>query len=185
MLPLLPLLMLGGAGAGELLNKKDPLKGALMGTALGAGGGLLAPAMGIGAAGAAAEGAATAGMAGTAASAAPAALPFGEAVGTRGMGMSVAPQSAAWYSGANAPASNGLLGTLKEYKPVMDAAGTGLKVGQSLTQKQQPIQAPQAPMAQGGNQTLSQLYQQGQSYLEPLQQAELQRQQRRMQMVGR
>lgn len=43
------MLPLAGAAVGGLMNKKDPLKGALMGGALGAGGMAAAPAFGIGA----------------------------------------------------------------------------------------------------------------------------------------
>lgn len=60
MLPFIPL-MLGGAGLGALLNKKDPLKGAMMGAALGAGGAALPGLLGAGGATAGIGGAATAG----------------------------------------------------------------------------------------------------------------------------
>lgn len=61
MFPLLfPLL---GAAGGALMNRKDPLKGALLGGALGFGGAALAPAAGAGAAGAAGAGSAGAGSA--------------------------------------------------------------------------------------------------------------------------
>src|SRR5512139_2977928 len=49
--PFIPMLI--GAAGGALMNRKDPLKGALLGAGMGAAGGLLAPAaFGAGAAGA-------------------------------------------------------------------------------------------------------------------------------------
>lgn len=74
------MLPLAGAAAGALINKKKPLKGALIGAGLGAGGGMLAPALlgGAGAAGAAAGGGSSAaGLLGAAAPAAAAPAPAG------------------------------------------------------------------------------------------------------------
>ena len=109
------LALIGGA-VGGLTNKKDPLKGALLGAAGGyAGGGLLAPT----AAGAAANGAA---YTGTAAELA--------ADGLGGVAMQP--------TGLEA----GLLGVkdfAKQAKPVMDAAGTAAQVAQMT---KQPPQAP-------------------------------------------
>lgn len=66
-----------GAVAGAATNKKDPIKGALLGAGLGFGGGTIAPALlGTGAAAGGAAGAGAAGAAGTAA-AAPAAAGTG------------------------------------------------------------------------------------------------------------
>lgn len=113
------LALIGGA-AGGLLNKKDPLKGALLGAAGGyAGGGLLAP---TGAA--AANGAA---YTGTAAELA--------ADGLGGVAMQP--------TGLEA----GLLGIkdfAKQAKPVMDAAGTAAQVAQmTKPTPQAPIQHAQ------------------------------------------
>lgn len=98
-IPLLAL-MAAGAIAGGAMNKKNRLKGALMGAGLGATGGLLAPAA-MGAAGAAGAGAASAVPAGVATS-----------VGTS----------------AATTASPGLLGMMSQYGPVLQQ-GMGLLGG--------------------------------------------------------
>ena len=169
MFPLLiPLL---GAGAGALLSKKDPLKGALMGGALGFGGAALAPGL-LGA------GAAT-GAAGTAGAGAPAwssLIAAGQpAVGTVGGGMSTA-------AGAQA-ATPGLFGQAsamaKEASPILNAANVGMKL--AAGNQQQPQASPLMPNnGQGGN-TLSALMQQGNQYQTALQQAQMARLQRRSQ----
>lgn len=114
------MLPLAGAAAGALLNKKDPLKGALMGGALGAGGMAAAPALGIGAAsaaGGAAGGAAAAGSAGAA------------SAGTAGT------------AGA-AGTQGGLLSGFMQYAdPAMKGIGAASQAQGLLNPPEQPIQA--------------------------------------------
>lgn len=138
--------MLYGAALGGLSNKKDPLKGALLGAGMGAGGGAM---MGAGAAGAAAMGPS---------------LPVAGAPLLDAAGVAIA------------PASTGLLGSAAGYvKPLSEAAGTAQSVMGLLGDGQQTLQshAPQSGNAQGA-QTLSQLYQQG-TQMSPEDHARLQR----------
>lgn len=130
-IPLLAL-MAAGAIAGGAMNKKNRLKGALMGAGLGATGGLLAPAA-MGAAGAAGAGAASAVPAGVATS-----------VGTG--------------AATTTAASPGLLGMMSQYGPVLQQ-GMGL-LGQG--EQQQPMEAPGLiPQQGGGPQALASIAQQG------------------------
>lgn len=183
MFPLLiPLL---GAGAGALLSKKDPLKGALMGGALGFGGAALAPGLlGAGAAaGTAATGAGTA--AGTAATgaAAPAwssLIAAGQpTIGTVGGGMSTAAGAANAAPAATPGLFESAFSYAKQADPIMKAAVMGKTL--AGTGQQQPQASPLMPNnGQGGN-TLSALMQQGNQYQTALQQAQMARMQRRSQ----
>lgn len=136
MFPLLfPLLL--GAGGGALLNKKDPLKGALMGAALGTG---------IGSIGSAAMSGGLLGAAPAAASGA-AALP-GAAGAAGGALPSAAGQAAASTAATTVPQAEGLGGLLsgaeKYMKPVGNALSTVNAAQGLLGGQQQPMQA--APM---------------------------------------
>lgn len=188
MFPLLiPLL---GAGAGALLSKKDPLKGALMGGAMGFGGAALAPGLlGAGAAaGTAATGAGTA--AGTAATGAAATGASGGSALLPGYFASEAAMplatQAAGSTGAAAgaqAATPGLFGQAsamaKEASPILNAANVGMKL--AAGNQQQPQASPLMPNnGQGGN-TLNAIMQQGNQYQTALQQAQMARLQRRSQ----
>ena len=137
---MLPLLIPMGIGAlgGALMKKKDPLKGALLGAGLGAGA-AAAPAIGglLGGSGAA--------------SGAAAAAPWADAAGAI-----VAPA---------AGPSTGLLASansaLTQYKPMIDAATTGIQMSGALDQQQQEAPAPVPEQMQGGSQTLATIAAQG------------------------
>ena len=138
---MLPLLIPMGIGAlgGALLKKKDPLKGALLGAGLGAGAAAAAPAIG--------------GLMGGpgVASGAAAAAPWADAAGAV-----VAP--------AAAP-STGLLASanaaLTQYKPMIDAASTGIQMSGALDQQPEQAAPAPAPMTQGGPETLAAIAGQG------------------------
>jgi hypothetical protein len=142
---MLPLLIPMGIGAlgGALLKKKDPLKGALLGAGLGLTAGAAAPAigglLGGGAAGTAAGTAATAATG--AAGAVPAALP------------------------AAALPETGLLAStnaaLTKYKPIIDAATTGISMSGALDEQPEQAAPAPAPMTQGGPETLAAIAGQG------------------------
>jgi hypothetical protein len=142
MFPLLIPIAAGAVG-GALMNKKKPLNGALLGAGLGAGAGAAFPAMGglLGGASAAAPATAAASSPGFA---------IGQPLVTGSLGSSAT-------AGAASP---GLLSsvnsTLSQYKPVMDAASTGLSMSGAMNQEQ-PMQAPEVQQVQGGSQTLAQL----------------------------
>lgn len=138
MFPLL-IPMAAGAAGGALLKKKDPLKGALLGAGLGAGAAAAAPAIGglLGGSGAA--------------STAAAAAPWADAAGA------VVAPAAAPSTGLLASANS----ALTQYKPMIDAASTGLQMSGALDeQPEQPAPAP-APMTQGGPETLAAIAGQG------------------------
>lgn len=133
-----------GSAIGGLTAKK-PLKGALMGGALGAGGGLLA---GAGAGG-------TAGLLGNPMTAAS----YGTGLGTQQTAM-LAAQEAGMGSMPIAGSMFGTAGeTLKTAKPFMDAAGTGVQFAGALNQPDNLPPPPQLPQ-QMGAQTLTAIAQQ-------------------------
>lgn len=145
----------GAATVGALTDRKKPLRGALMGAGLGAGGGALMSGGGLGGlmgSGSAAGGGAGGLLGGSgAASGAAAAAPWAD-----GAGAIVAPAapSTGLLSSANA--------ALTQYKPMIDAATTGISMSGVLDQQQS--QGPQAPapmMNQGGAEVLGQLASQG------------------------
>ncbi len=151
----------GAATVGALTDRKKPLRGALMGAGLGAGGGALMS--GGGAGGLLGGSGATSGAA--------AAAPWAD-----GAGAIVAPGAAP---------STGLLSsvntTLSQYKPMMDAASTGLSMSGAMNQEQAAtMQAPEVQQMQGGSQTLAQIASQG---ADPKMQGDVQERMRRRQMM--
>lgn len=151
-----------GGGAGLLLNKKDPLKGALLGGALGAGGGLLAGA----------GGASASGLLGNPMTAAS----YGTGLGSQQTAM-LAAQEAGMGS---MPIAGSLMGNIKAMQPAVSAIGTGVQAAQAFNEPEMPMQPPQlAP--QTGGQTL-QVLAQGPQF-DAGQQAEMRRK-RRMGLLG-
>ena len=161
MFPLMAPMLIGG-GIGLLTNKKNPLEGALMGAALGAGGGLLAPAAaGTAAAGTAAAGTGTAvaGLGtGTAAAAAP---PVASAA--------AAP---AWYDGM----LSGVKSVANTAKPFSDAAVPAMQIAQMT--KEEPLPPIQASPLMAPGQGLNP---QMQGLLQSIQSTDAQRAQEEMQ----
>lgn len=162
---LIPLL---GAGLGAIANKKDPLEGALMGGALGAAGGALAPGL-LGSVGGAAAGAA---------GAAPA------MANGAFLGEGAASGVGAW----DGLMGGGLLSNLKTagdaVAPVAKAYGAAQQTG-LLGGQEQPIQAPM-PMQQvgTGSQIMASLAQGNQQATQELQAADQARKQRRRGLLG-
>lgn len=152
----------GTAAAGAAGSGGGLLGGATLGSGIGSMGGLLAP---------------------EAASLAGGAVPAVSSIG--GVGLTAPTMSSAlpFASGGAQASAPGLFGqvaeTAKTAAPIMQAANFGKNM---LTSQQKPAQAPafQQPSGQGAS-ALTQLYQQGQQYLTPLQQAQQLRQQRRQQ----
>lgn len=135
-----------GSAIGGLTSKK-PLKGALLGGAMGAGGGLLAGGMG-GAGGAA-------GLLGNPMTAGA----YGTGLGTQQTAM-----LAAQEAGMGAmPIAGSMFGNassaLKTAKPFMDAAGTGMQVAGAMTPPEQGAPPPPQLAPQMGAQTLETLAQ--------------------------
>lgn len=152
-----------GAAVGGVTSKK-PLKGALLGGALGAGGGLLAGGMG-GASGAS-------GLLGNPMTAAS----YGTGLGSQQTAM-LAAQEAGMGS---MPIAGSLMGNIKAMQPAVSAIGTGVQAAQAFNEPEMPIQPPQlAP--QTGGQTL-QVLAQGPQF-DAGQQAEMRRK-RRMGLLG-
>jgi hypothetical protein len=166
MLPAFLMPALIGGGAGLLFNRKDPLKGALMGAGLGAAGGLLAP---------------TAGAAGAAGGAAAEAAP----AMTNGafLGEGVASGVPAWEAAPTGGLLSGLKTAGQAVKPVAEAARMAQQAG-LLNQDQPPMQAP-PPMIQpgGGPQTLAQLAQM-RNPTQAFESAQQERRQRRRGILG-
>lgn len=142
-----------GAGAGALMNKDKPLKGALMGAGLGAAGGAAAPALGGllgGGAASAAPGAAAA------AGAAPAAgFGIGQPLVTGAMGSSsmAGGASAAGNAGGMMGGMKGLLDTANAYAPLVGTMASFAPGGS----EQPSVQAPAPTVGQGGAETLAAL----------------------------
>jgi hypothetical protein len=162
-----------GAGAGALTNKKDPLKGALMGGALGGVGGAVVPGL-------LSAGGATAGIApGATAAAEGGLLAGGEqaamlaaqeaglgATGSLGWGGATTGLQGGMNSMFGADAgmqAGGLLGqagsVMDKAKPVMQAAQTGQQMASATDQPQLP--APAAPMIRSSPPDLNGILQQG------------------------
>jgi hypothetical protein len=153
---LLPALL--GGGLGLLTNKKDPMKGALLGAGLGAVGGHLMPGL-------------LGGAAGTPINPAAAAMETGGFLGE-----GAASGIPAWDK-----AGSGLLDQVSKVgKPAMQVAQSGLLGGDE--QPIQPSPIVQAPMT--GNQTLAALAQQGSGYQDQLAMAEQERRKRRQGLLG-
>lgn len=149
-----------GAAVGGLTSKK-PLKGALLGGALGAGGGLLAG----GASGAS-------GLLGNPMTAAS----YGTNLGSQQTAM-LAAQEAGMGS---MPIAGSLMGNIKAMQPAVSAIGTGVQAAQAFNEPEMPMQPPQLAQ-QTGAQTLQALAQAPQ--FDAGQQAEARRK-RRMGLLG-
>ena len=161
-----------GGGLGAVTNKKNPLKGALMGAALGGvGGGLLG---GAGSAGAAASPYALAPGASLAegATLGGAGSMFSGASLAPGATLGAAPAvSSGYFAGSQIPslAANatqqstpGLFGNLASFgekaKPFTNMASTGMQAANMFKQPEQPLPTPpQVPVPVGGPQALAQL----------------------------
>jgi len=154
-----------GAAVGGLTAKK-PLKGALMGGALGAGGGLLAGGAG-----------GASGLLGNPMTAAS----YGTGLGTQQTAM-LAAQEAGMGSMPIAGSMFGTAGeTLKTAKPFMDAAGTGVQVAGALNQPDSLPPPPQLPQQMGAQTLTAIAQQQPQAGIE--QEAEMRRR-RRLGLLG-
>lgn len=163
MFPLL-MPMLIGAGLGAITNKKDPLKGAVIGAGLGAAGGTLAPGLlaGGGAAGTAGTGAAgglTASAGAGTTLAAPASGSMGGGLGLKGLleaapaaesgllggGLS-APSTGYFSANAASAASPSLMEQFKtlsaNMKPFGEAAGSAMAVKGLLAEPETPAHPP-------------------------------------------
>lgn len=125
--------MLIGAGIGGLLNKKDPLKGALLGAGLGATGGAVAPGLLGGSAAAGSVGAAGATGAASSASMASSLPAFN-------------PITGAYVNASSLPGMTGLLETAKgagmAAKPYMEAFGTAKQAADMVTPQEAPPPMP-------------------------------------------
>lgn len=155
--------MLIGAGMGAIGNRKDPLKGAVLGGAMGAAGGAMAPGLFGGAAD-----------------------PLKAYMTTGGVEGSIVGGGTGGGAGA---VGGGLFGNLKDLAgnvtPFANAASAAQQAG-LFGQQQMPMQAP-APMPQTGtgSQTLAALAAQGeQSTMQQMQAAEQARKQRRVGLFG-
>ena len=145
------LAMIGGA-AGGLLNKKDPLKGALIGAGLGAAGGAFAPGlMGT-------TPGATAGLLAPGAASGAGSQAAMLAAQNQGFG-AVGSQMLAQAAGTAAPASvnamagmqragEALSGGMRQAKPFMDAGQAAMQVNSMFQRPQQPQVIAQAPPLQ-------------------------------------
>jgi hypothetical protein len=187
------LALIGGA-AGGLLNKKDPLKGALLGASLGFGGAGLgaagaAGASGAGAAGGAAQTASLLGVQGaSAAQGSQAALLADQMAGFGMDGMNLLGQAAGRVSGQAVPMGvqfgaameNGMKG-LKDmndaFKPFGDAMGAAQSVNSMFGGQEQPMMPP-AQLPQAEPMDLGQIIAANQQQVESLTNRRLNRRQR-------
>lgn len=170
----LTLALIGGA-AGGLLNKKDPLKGALLGAGMGYGGGLLAAPASAGAA-ATAEGAA--GLLTDPVRAAQTASMYGTDLGSQQTAM-----LAAQDAGLLTPIENQTMNLMKPIGQAASAANSakGLLGGD---QKPMPIQAsPISPAPNTGPQGLAQLVGQNQQSAADRQRRDLEERMKRQEMI--
>jgi hypothetical protein len=169
MLPALFMPMLIGGGIGALTNRKDPLKGALMGAGMGAFGGAVAPGL-MGSAGGLFGGtpfnpAAASGMTNGAFLGEGVASGVGGWDGALGGSILSSGSTAAGAGSAAAVEQGGLFGKLKQASEAMKPVASTMQMGQMMGLLDGPEQAGQAPapMTQnsGGAQTLAMLAQQG------------------------
>lgn len=191
---------LAGAVAGGLMNKKDPLKGALLGAGMGYGGGLLAPeVMGTAAASGAdkvalakaAEVSATPalGMKATAGemlgSSAPASLGFNGSTSfiPQSMQMTASGTPSA-INAANPSMFKQVADVAKPMGNVINTAAAAKTLFSSSETPLPPIQASPVNTGQGGGQALAQLVTNNNQKSLQLQQDALQRKQRRMGLLG-
>lgn len=171
-----------GAVGGALLNKRDPLKGALIGAGLGAGGAMLAPgllgAAGTGAATAGTGAAAAEGMAGTAGllGNAGTAATYGTGLGTQQTAM-----LAAQEAGMNT--MPGLLGQAdKLIKPI----GTAMNAAQAAApQQENNLPAPPMLTPPTSSPNLAQIAQNDAGLMERIQDEEVKRRNRQLGLIGR
>lgn len=173
MWPLPLILGLGGAGVGALFNRKDPLKGALLGGALGAGASFIPGAQGL--LGAAAPGS-QAGML--------AAQEAGMgALGTAGWGGATTGVQGALNSGLGASTGaqvGGLLGNADKYAtPVMK----GIETAKAMQPQDQPIM-PSPIVPPTASPTLAQIAMQPQQDAQMMQQMEMERRKRRQERIA-
>lgn len=161
-----------GAGGGALFNKKDPLKGALIGAGLGAGGAALPGLLG----GGAAAGGATAGIAPGATAATEAGL-LGAETGINSMGYLAPEMSGIAAEQAAAPVANmstqagmfdklnyqtgGLLGqgtdAYSKYSKPVGAAMKGASMAQDMAGQNQPLPPPPPIVPPTASPALSQI----------------------------
>jgi len=99
-------------------------------------------------------------------------------------GSSIVDLSGSGLEGLTQTQPDGLLGTIKEYQPMMSAAATGLQTANSLMPQKQPIQAQAPTQSTGGAQNLSNLYAELAQQSQPDQMAEQERRMRRMNFGG-
>lgn len=192
-----------GGGAGAVFNKKDPMKGALLGAGLGAGGAYLAPGLLGGGAAAGTTGTA-AGAAGTAAGTEAGLL--GTETGINSMGYlapemtgTVAEQAAAPVVNMNTQAgmfdtmnhqTGGLLGrttdTMSKLQKPLGTAATATTLAKNLMPQDQPMQpSPIAPPTATGPQGLQQLAGQNDQLNQQRQQSDYEQRKKRQDMITR
>lgn len=167
---MIPLLLLGGAAVGAMMNKKNPLQGALLGAGIGATGGLLGgAAAGAGAAGsaagagtAAAETAGLLGVPGAASGAgSQAAMLAAQNQGFGAIGQQLTAQAAGGASGMAVPTSVNMAaglqkageaagGLLDKAKPVMTAANVASQFMPEPEQAPPPAQIQSNPLDLSG-----------------------------------
>lgn len=189
---------LAGAVIGGMTNRKDPLKGAMMGGALGYGGAAVPGLLGA-AAPAAATPAATAGLLGVEGAAtgagSQAAMLAAQNEGFGAIGNQLLGQSAAVASGNAVPlgldvaanaqrASEAIKPIAGAAKPVGDAAAAANAVNGLLTPKRPQMQAAPFVPSQGGAQSLAQLSNALQQNQLTEQQALAEQRARRMKLIG-
>lgn len=189
-----------GAGGGALFNKKDPLKGALIGGTLGGVGGAVMPGL-LG--GGAAAGGATAGIAPGATAATEAGL-LGAETGINSMGYLAPEMSGIAAEQAAAPVANmstqagmfdkmnyqsgGLLGrttdTMNKLQKPLGVAATATTLAKNMMPQDQPMQpSPIAPPTASPN--LSQLAGQSDQLAQQRQQQDYEQRKRRQDMIRR
>lgn len=168
MFPFMPMLI--GAAGGLLTNRKDPLKGALLGAGLGAAGGAIAPSLG-GLFGTPAAGATTLGVLDPAQAAAIAAE----------KGTSVAAAFPASQPGLFDTVKDGFK-TASEYaKPIGDAGMAAQQVSGLFGEDQK--QAPQLYQSPGDGGSLAAIANADQQGLLALQEQDMKRRQQQMAMI--
>lgn len=148
MFPLMIPMLIGAAG-GSLMNRKNPLKGALLGAGMGAAGGAFAPGLLGGAAGTSTAG--TAGLLGVPGAAtgagSQAAMLAAQNQGFGAIGSQMLGQAAGTASGAAVPASvNAMAGAQRLFeaaKKAMEPVGTAMQVAQMVAPEPEPVMPPQ------------------------------------------
>jgi hypothetical protein len=149
-----------GGSIGAMTNKKDPLKGALLGAAGGFGGGTLMAAGGLGAAGAGSAMGAGSTAAGTAAATAPTAAFTGQAVSPAMSTIFANPTNIGTTVSSLSGPSTGMIPSSLAQTSFMDTALGGLKSAGQFTQ-QNPV------LTQMGMQSAQQMMQQPEAQFAP------------------